>query len=208
MLIKTSSLARLLKQKDMTSDDILTLFWERDGHIFSLLPRECFVECRWEDLPTTSYAVMSYQWKSLWHTLVDFILHSDGRVLEDFMWIDAFCLNQMLTDKIKTIRRSDEIYSNAKAYHLMEIGALSRGWVLFELSSVPEALIPPKIHLSTQDHGLIEMAKLSLSRDGFNGCRFKEESDREIVQGKIVDRYGSIDEFNLRIIAIVNRIFV
>eukprot|EP01036_Dinobryon_divergens_P025092 gene25092-33607_t len=68
--------------------------------------------------------------------------------------------------------------------------------------------MPPSIHLSTQDHGLIDMAKLSLRREGFNGCNFKEKSDREIVATKIVDRYGSIDEFNLRIIAIVNRIFV
>ncbi len=41
-----------------------------------------------------------------------------------------------------TIRRSDEIYLHSKEYHLMEVGYLTRGWVLFELSSVPKTLLP------------------------------------------------------------------
>ena len=52
------------------------------------------------------------------------------------------------------------------------------------------------------------MAKQFLCNTGFNGCKFTAESDREIVEKKIVDSYGSVDNFNLRIVAIVDRIFV
>jgi hypothetical protein len=115
----------------------------------------------------------------------------------------------MSSDKMTTIKRSDEIYFNANEYHLMEIGSLSRGWVLFELSSVKESMLPPAIHLSiSQDPAAITLTKLFLRSSGFDGCIFTEESDREVVKKKIIDRYGSVAEFNLRIIAIVDKILV
>ena len=90
----------------------------------------------------------------------------------------------------------------------MEIGSLLRGWVLFELSSVKETMLPPAIHFTTQDPAAITMMKSFLRSSGFDGCQFTEESDREIVKKKIIERYESVYEFNLRIIAIVDKIFV
>ena len=208
MLVKTESLRLLLQHEDMSSEDILTIFWERDRNIFSLIPRENFKVCRWADLRDTPYGVMSYQWKSNWHAILRFILYSIDRVLEEYMWIDVFCLNQVNQSRMKTVRRSDEIYYHAKGYHLIEIGSLFRGWVLFELSSVSETLLPPKTHVATKDAALIDMAKHHLSTLGFHGCKFTEESDRKIVENKIIDKYGSVDAFNQKIIAIVNKVFV
>ena len=208
MLVRTASLRDLLGRKDMTSEDILETCWKKEGNVYSVIPRESFIEVKWADLPNTPYAVMSYQWQSKWGSIAEFILLSDKRVKADYMWIDVLCLDQMSSDKMTTIKRSDEIYFNASEYHLMEIGSLFRGWVLFELSSVKESMLPPVIHLTTQDPAGINVMKLFLSSSGFDGCNFTEESDREIVKKKITDRYGSVAEFNLRIIAIVDKIFL
>lgn len=208
MLIKTSSLRQLLKREDMTSEDILKFIWERDEHIFSIIPQEHFKRCYWGDLTKISYAVISYQWRSKWHTIAEFLLHSINRVTEEYIWIDVLCVNQRDPNRMKTVRRSDEIYHNAASYHLIEIGSLFRGWVLFELSSVRDSLIPPRIHITLKDPAMVDMAKQFLRSTGFNGCKFTAESDREIVEKKIVDSYGSVDNFNLRIVAIVDRIFV
>jgi hypothetical protein len=209
MLVRTARLHHLLGKKDMSSEDILETCWQKEGNVFSVIPPESFIEVKWTDLPSTPYAVMSYQWQSKWGSIAEFILLSDKRVLADYMWIDVLCLDQMSSDKMTTIKRSDEIYFNANEYHLMEIGSLNRGWVLFELSSVKESMLPPAIHLSIgQDPAAITVMKQFLRSSGFDGCNFTEESDREIVKKKIIDRYGSVAEFNLRIIAIVDKIFV
>ena len=208
MLVRTASLRHLLEKKVMSSENILETCWRKDGNVFSVIPPESFIEVKWTDLPSTPYAVMSYQWQSKWGSIADFILLSDKRVKAEYMWIDVLCLDQMSSDKMTTIKRSDEIYFNAKEYHLMEIGSLFRGWVLFELSSVKESMLPPAIHLTTQDPAGINVMKQFLLSAGFDGCSFTEESDREIVKKKIIDRYGCVAEFNLRIIAIVDKIFV
>jgi hypothetical protein len=109
---------------------------------------------------------------------------------------------------MKTVRRSDEIYQHAKDYHLIEIGSLFRGWILFELSSVSETLLPPKTHVATKDAALIDLAKQHLRTAGFNGCKFTEESDRKVVATKIIEKYGSVDKFNQKIVLIVNKVFV
>jgi hypothetical protein len=208
MLVRTARLHHLLRKGDLSSEDLLRTCWQKEGNVFSVIPRESFIEVKWTDLPATPYAVMSYQWLSKWGSIAEFILHSDKRVKAEFMWIDVLCLDQMSSDKMTTIKRSDEIYLHASEYHLMEIGSLFRGWVLFELSSVKESMLPPAIHLTTQDPAGIKLMKRFLSSSGFDGCEFTEESDREIVKKKIIDRYGSVAEFNLRIIAIVDKIFV
>jgi len=208
MLVRTASLRYLLGKKDIASEDILETCWKKEGNVYSVIPPESFIEVKWTDLPSTPYAVMSYQWQSKWGSIAEFILLSDKRVLQEYMWIDVLCLDQMSSDKMTTIKRSDEIYFHAKEYHLMEIGSLFRGWVLFELSSVKESMLPPAIHLTTQDPAGINVMKQFLRSSGFDGCNFTEESDREIVKKKIIDRYGSVAEFNLRIIAIVDKIFV
>jgi hypothetical protein len=174
-----------------------------------LISPDNFKAVQWEDLAATPYAVMSYQWLSKWGPMVEFILHSTTRVKADYMWIDVLCLDQMDPTKMTTIKRSDEIYYHAQEYHLMEIGSLFRGWVLFELSSVKETLLPPCTHLSnTQDPAGIKRMKGFLRSTGFDGCEFTEEADRAVVKKKIIDRYGSVPSFNQAIIAIVDEIFI
>ena len=211
MLVSTVSLTNLLKEKkrEMSSEDILKTYWQKEGNLNALIPPESFKAVQWEDLAATPYAVMSYQWLSKWGPMVEFILLSAERVKADYMWIDVLCLDQMDPAKMTTIKRSDEIYYNAQEYHLMEIGSLFRGWVLFELSSVKETLLPPCTHLSnTQDRAGIEHMKDFLGTRGFDSCKFTEEADRAVVKKKILDRYGSVPSFNKAIIAIVDKIFI
>ena len=208
MLVRTGSLSYLFQKGDMTSEDLLKTYWQEDGDIYSLIPKDSFKEVNWADVPSTPYAVMSYQWQSKWGSIAEFILDSKEPVLQDYMWIDVLCLDQMDPDKMTTVRRSDEIYYHANEYHLMEFGSLFRGWILFELSSVKETMLPPAIHFSTQDPAAINHMKWFLRSHGFDSCQFTEESDREIVKYEIIDQYGSIDEFNLRIIAILDKIFL
>jgi len=203
MLVKTKSLRRLLAREDMTSNDIKARFWLRDGNIYSLLPEDCFISVLWVDLPRFRYAVMSYQWTSYWHALARFILEGDQRVAEEYMWVDSLCLDQTADGRMKTIRRSDEIYSNAKEYHLMEIGSVFRGWVLFELCSAKKT---PTVHYSNNDHAMIQTAMTCLRREGFDGSQFTDESDRPIVTLKITTTYGSVEAFNTMIIDIVENI--
>ena len=208
MLVKTVELKRLLKKAEMTSSDLLRTIWQHEGNIYSVIPKESFIEVKWTELEGAEYAVMSYQWLSQWGSIGDFILLSENRVLQPYMWIDALCLDQLDPGKMMTIQRSDEIYFHAKAYHLMELGSLTRGWVLFELSSVKPSMLPPKIHLSKHDPASIDVTKQFLRDKGFDGCEFTEESDRKVVRDKIILKYGTIDKFNLKIVEIVNHIFI
>lgn len=212
MLVKTASLRKFLERKDMTSEDILETFWKKDGNIYKLLPRDCFIWVTWDELKDCRYAVLSYQWKSPWQTLVNFILHGERRVHLYYMWIDVLCLDQMSQDKMETIRRSNEIYLNAKEYHLMEIGSLLRGWVLFELSSVKETMLPPVTHYTAKDPAMIQTVKDRLrstgSDGGFEGSKFSDETDRPKVRQHIIDTpiYGTVAKFNEKIITIVDNI--
>ena len=203
-MVRTTSLSKLLEREDMSSEDILKKFWIPHGNIYSLLSRDEFMEATWEDLPGLAYAVVSYQWTQKWHSMVKFILTSTNRVKADWMWIDCKCLDQMDLNKMATISRSDEIYLNAKEYHLIEIGSLTRGWVLFELSSVQ---LPPIIHISTQDPAGKELIKRHLASTGFEGSAFKVEADRDVVRKKIIGRYKSVANFDLEIVEIVNKFF-
>ena len=148
MLVKTASLAIFLMENgEMTSEDLKKIYWLEKGNLDELIPPENFKRVNWKDLATFPYAVMSYQWRSKWGPIVEFILYGTKRVKADYMWIDVLCLNQMDPEKMTTIERSDKIYENAQEYHLMEIGSLFRGWVLFELSSVK---IPPSTSKKTK----------------------------------------------------------
>ena len=189
----------------MTSEDLKKIYWQEKGNLDELIPPESFKEVQWENLASTPYAVMSYQWQSNWGPIVEFILYGTKRVKAEYMWIDVLCLNQIDPEKMTTIKRSDDIYENAKEYHLMEIGSLFRGWVLFELASVKKT---PSIHLSnTQDRAGIDIMKDFLRSRGFDGCKFTEEADRALVKKKIINRYGSVPKFNELIVVIVDKLF-
>jgi hypothetical protein len=206
MLLETESLRIFLSNVDFTSETVLEDFWQRKGSIFSLIPKRCFRRCLWRDLPHTDYGVFSYQWKLRLGPIVKFALGLDGSpnpIRSKYIWMDIGCLNQLDGNRMTTIQRSDEIYYNAKEYHLMEVGSLSRGWVLFELSSVPKTLLPIT-HFTTSDANMLNMAKATFKRSGFEGCKFSKESDRILVRKKILEKYGDMQAFNNKIAAIVD----
>jgi len=206
MLLETESLRIFLSNVDLTSETVLKEFWQRKGSIFSLIPKSSFKRCRWIDLPYTEYAVLSYQWKTKWGPIAKFIFGESGSpnpVQSKYLWLDLACLNQLDGNRMATIRRSDEIYFHAKEYHLMEVGSLSRGWVLFELSSVPKTLLPIT-HFTTSDAKILNMAKTIFKRTGFEGCKFSKESDRSLVRAKILEKYQDMQAFNDKIAVIVD----
>ena len=77
---------------------------------------------------------------------------------------------------MKTVLRPDEIYYHAKAYHLMEIGSLGRAWVQFELCSVSKTNLPLKIHFPTRDPAIIDTAKKTLKKFGFDAVEPSESA--------------------------------
>ena len=206
MLIETESLRVFLSHGDFTSETVLEEFWQRKGSIFSLISKSKFKRCRWIDLKHTEYVVISYQWKTKWGSIAKFIFGENGSpnpVRSRYLWLDLACLNQLDGNRMATIRRSDEIYFHSKEYHLMEVGSLTRGWVLFELSSVPKTLLPIT-HFTTSDAKILDLAKSKLKRTGFEGCKFSKESDRSLVRAKILEKYSDMDAFNDKIAAIVD----
>lgn len=204
MLVKTRSLERL-RNVNMTSVDILERFWRRNGNIYSLISQDNFREVAWADLPSTDYAVISYQWRQNWNSIVTYILDSNSPVRAKWMWIDCKCLDQMDPNKMTTISRSDEIYFHAKEYHLIEIDSLTRGWVLFELASV-NVSVRPVIHNSIEGPAARQLIRGHISRTGFAGSNFTVEPDREVVRNNIINRHGSVAIFERLISDILNRI--
>ena len=206
MLIETESLRVFLSHADFTSETVLEEFWQRKGSILLLISELKFKRVRWIDLPHTEYAVISYQWKTKWGSIAKFIFGENGSpnpVRSRYLWLDLACLNQLDGNRMATIRRSDEIYFHSKEYHLMEVGSLTRGWVLFELSSVPMTLLPIT-HFTTTDAKILNLAKSELKRTGFEGCKFSEDSDRDLVRAKILEKYTDMDAFNEKSAAIVD----
>ena len=210
MLIETESLRAFLSPShaDMTSDKVLEDIWYLKGSIFSLIPKSMFKRRRWCDLPGIDYGVISYQWKMKLGHLAKFALGLDASpnpIKSPYIWLDVFSLNQLDGGRMATIQRSDEIYYHAKEYHLMEVGSLSRGWVLYKLSSVPKTILPIT-HFTTSDAKMLKMAKETLKRTGFDKCKFSKETDRSLVRKKILEEYGDIQAFNSRIAAIVDNL--
>jgi hypothetical protein len=204
MLVKKESL-RVLLSENMTSDGVLEFVWKKKGNIFSLIPESDFKRCRWVDLVDEEYAVMSYQWKSSLKVITEFIFGADGIQL-DWIWFDLLCLNQLNGNRITTVKKSDEIYHHAKEYHLMEVGSLNRGWVLFELSSVRDDIVP-KTHFIRADKKMLITTKAMLKRDGFEGSKFTKPSDKDLVRKKILEKFqGDMVAFNNRIETIVDNL--
>ena len=46
MLVSTVSLANLLRKGDMTSEDLLETYWHNEGNIYSVIPRDSFIEVK------------------------------------------------------------------------------------------------------------------------------------------------------------------
>ena len=187
---------------NMTSDTILDRVWKGEGSIFSLIPPKQFRKCSWSELKQIPYAVLSYQWRTDWKLILKYISDPNG-VKAEYIWIDIFCLNQLDGDRMTTILKSNEIYLNAREYHLIEIGSLFRGWILFELSSVRKGF-KPTIHTSITEKKLLIKLKEEFHENGFEGCEFTKSSDKVVVRDMINVNHGSVKKFNDLVMEIIN----
>ena len=203
MLLKTESLKNLLLHEDMSSDTILEEYWMGEGSIFSLIPQDQFIPCRWSRLKTKRYAVLSYQWRQHWHKILKFIFHPEHGVTCEYIWIDVFCLNQLDGNRMKTIQRSDEIYYNARQYHLIEVGSVFRGWILFELASAREI---PHVHSSKTDEKALKNLTDEFEKSGFEGSKFTQPRDKILVRDEIIEKHKSVKAFDEKVLEIIGNI--
>jgi hypothetical protein len=191
--------------KDMSSQNILEEVWMSEGSIFSLIPLEQFARCTWSDLTKVKYAVLSYQWRKYWHAILNFIFHPIHGVKVEYIWIDVFCLNQLDGNRMTTIRRSDEIYHNAHEYHLIELGSVFRGWILFELASAREGILPV-VHTSTTNKKRLKTLQDDFDENGFEGSEFTKKLDKELVRKKIIEKHTSVRDFDQKVLKIINNV--
>ncbi len=186
----------------MSSEIILDEFWMGRGNIFFLIPQDQFVQCSWSNLTKVKYAVLSYQWRNYWHAILKFIFDPRNGVKVEYIWIDVFCLNQLDGNRMTTIRRSDEIYYNAHEYHLIELGSVFRGWILFELASAREGILPV-VHTSNKDKKKLNILTNEFKENGFEGSNFSKKQDKEEVRKKIIEKHTSMKEFNEKVEKII-----
>jgi hypothetical protein len=205
MLLKTDSLQNLYNQKDMSSEIILDEFWMGEGSIFSLIPQDKFERCTWSNLKKVKYAVLSYQWRKYWHAILKFIFDPRNGVKVEYIWIDVFCLNQLDGNRMTTICRSDEIYYNAHEYHLIELGSVFRGWILFELASAREGVLPI-VHTSTKDKKAFKNLAYDFKVNGFEGSEFSKPTDKGLVRENIIKKHNSVKSFNEKVVKIIDAI--
>ena len=104
-----------------------------------------------------------------------------------------------------TIRRSDEIYHNAHEYHLIELGSVFRGWILFELASAREGVLPV-VHYSTRDKKRVKTLLDEFDEKGFEGSEFSKELDKELVRNKIIEKHTSVRDFDQKVLKIINNV--
>ena len=94
--------------------------------------------------PTTEYTVLTYTWAdSKWSEMLKAWLDLpkeklDGLTDDSLLWIDIFCLDQFLPDKMDTIRKSAIIYGYATKYYVIGLAIFDRVWCLAEIASVDQ----------------------------------------------------------------------
>ena len=106
-----------------------------------------------------------------------------------------------------TVRRSDEIYYNAHEYHLIELGSVFRGWILFELASAREGVLP-HVHTSNFDKKVLINLTNEFKKNGFEGSEFSKPLDKELVRRKIIEKYRSVKVFDEKVVKIIDAIML
>ena len=102
-----------------------------------------------------------------------------------------------------TIRRSDEIYYHAHEYHLIELGSVFRGWILFELASAREGILPI-VHKSNKDKKRVKSLLDDFDENGFEGSEFTKHQDKELVRNKIIEKHKSVKDFDRKVWKIIH----
>ena len=112
MLVSTVSLANLMRKGDMTSEDLLKTYRHNEGNIYPVIPRDSLIEVKWADLPTTPYAVMSYQWQSKWESIAELIALRKRRVLKEL----AFYVMESIPRWVPTLIAIDRTWRHMECW--------------------------------------------------------------------------------------------
>ncbi len=64
MLVSTVSLVHLLKKREMTSEDILKNYWQKEGNLNSLISPDNFKAVQWTDLASSGNPSGDPWWNS------------------------------------------------------------------------------------------------------------------------------------------------
>ena len=126
---------------------------------------------------------------------------------EEFFWLYIFCLDQFKADKMKIIFLSNEIYGWAVKYYVMGLAIFDRVWCLAETTCMGEKAQRRKEMIMVTDfEGFLHRRERAYmwtklkSDPTFNGSRCTVESDREIVEKRILESgFASVHDFDVYI---------
>lgn len=197
MLVKTQSLKNLIQYGDKSLAEIISDF-SPGNTIFSVLSQDCFQRYSWSEIKRVKYATMNCMTSTKWSTLLDFIFGING-IQSEFVFIDAFCLRGSMKKEDKLLPALVKIFESSSEHHIMEPGSLLKGWTWHDFSLLSR-IIRPTLHSSTIDIPLNEMLIDNIKASGFDFADFSVPEDRDKVRGSIMERWGSMENFNTRIL--------
>ena len=202
---------------------------QKPKSICDLLPKDAFVDVRFEDLVAgraEKYGVLTYPWSDMsWRDILLKLADSEKGSKLELFWIDIFCVNQALVpeEKMRTIKQTVTIYSNASEHHILGYRTLRRGWCLCELSarkeeneSVREMFSAARgitVHTGfksestqTQEERTIEEFGIEEYAPAFDTCEFSKETDRPLVARLIIERWVKMGDFNTFLLDLVQAV--
>ena len=219
----------------VNSDDVVRLHWKGKGHLRDLFPESAFKTCSLAELrdgvhysaltymcapaavhrtptavgakwrgPTHRLPILAHaRWKTPWAAILAELQKS---VASQWIWIDAFCLNQTDGDQIaKTLNYLDQIYVTASEYHVIALESVSRGWCLREMSVNPPQR-KMQVHSSAFGVKGSDMVWLQANEEislSFAACAMSDEQDRAIVEKGIIGKFATIAAFDEYVNAVV-----
>ena len=174
-----------------------------------MFKRSDFVVVTFENLESFPYSVLSYTWNdSKWRELVLALQKLLPGMLEEgeeeeFFRLDIFCLDQFKADKMESIFRSNEIYG--WTVNVMGLAIFDRVWCLAETTCTGEKVRRRKEMIVVTDfEGFLWRRELAYmlaklhSDPTFNGSRCTVESNREIVEKRILKSgFASVHDFDV-----------
>ena len=199
MLLKTESLRNLFAYGDKSTSEIVAEF-AKNNSMFSTLPQDSFQRFSWSELQHVKYATLSYTSSTKWTTLLEFVFGING-VESEFLLFDEFCLggSKKGLDSKKVFSALSKLMASSSEHHIMEPGSLLKGWTWHNLSLL-SPIVRPILHSSTIDIPLIEMLMDNIKSSGFDCAEFTVPEDRDKVNSSIIERWGTIDAFNSRVL--------
>lgn len=152
---------------------------------------------------TADYTAITYRWTYD----VDYLLSFCG---EDYVWLDIVNINQNSKDIVADLSILPKIYKEFDRHYVFSFESFYRGWCLLEIcvanEEAPYFVSEPQIFDS--DYNMVYNNRKICDNNNpidfvvedvdFQKCKFSVESDRQYVTDVVLQRYGSIDAFNLK----------